>query len=105
MTAFNRFLATRAANDPVWSRPMHVVVAGLYAVVVWLALLAWSVIVRGPWALVLAAGPVVVFGVIVLAISFGLIWGRLRRLRSVVMPDSGHEHDTTPPRQRAIWRR
>lgn len=43
---------------------MHIVISCLYAVVVWLSLMAYLVIVDGPWLWGLFASPFVVSGVI-----------------------------------------
>jgi membrane protein DedA with SNARE-associated domain len=55
---------------------MHIVIATLYGLVVWVALLAYAVIVGGPWGKVLAFGPLVVSGIIavVIAADMALAW-------------------------------
>lgn len=75
---------------------MHVLISFLYAVIAWLALLAWLVITDGPVLLVLMASPFIISGLILaltaLGLSFiGLRWlwrcrGSLRLRRSLMLP-------------------
>lgn len=44
---------------------MNVVISGLYAVIIWLSLMAYLVIIDGPWAWALIASPFIILGVIV----------------------------------------
>jgi hypothetical protein len=44
---------------------VNVVIAGLYAVTLWLSLLAYLLIIDGPWHLALLAGPLFISGGVV----------------------------------------
>jgi hypothetical protein len=75
---------------------VHILVSTLYAVIAWLALLAWLVIADGPVLLVLLASPLVFSGLIVVVTAAGLafiglrwLWrcrGSLRLRRSLLIP-------------------
>lgn len=75
---------------------MHVLISFLYAVIAWLALLAWLVIADGPVLLVLMASPFIISGLILALIALGLafiglrwLWrcrGSLRLRRSLMLP-------------------
>lgn len=43
---------------------MHVLIAGLYACLLWLSLMAYLVIVDGPWVPALILSPVIISGAI-----------------------------------------
>lgn len=58
---------------------MHIVIATLYGLVCWLSLLAYAVIVGGPWVRVLVLGPLIVSGVIFVAIAADMAWAWIRR--------------------------
>ena len=54
---------------------MHVVIAGLYGLTVWFALLGFTLIVRADWVLVLWLGPFIVSGAMVFIWAMDLlIW-------------------------------
>lgn len=57
---------------------VHIVIATLYGLVAWVSLLAYTVIVGGPWGCVLALGPFIVSGIIcaAIAIDMALAWIR-----------------------------
>lgn len=75
---------------------VHVLVSFLYALIVWLAMLAWLVIADGPVLLVLLASPFILSGLILALTALGLafiglrwLWrcrGSLRLRRSVMLP-------------------
>lgn len=50
---------------------MHVVVALLYAVLVWACVVIWLLAAGGPWGLVLALGPVVISALVVVFLLLG----------------------------------
>lgn len=67
---------------------MHVLIAGLYAVIIWLALLAYVVIVKGPMIKFLVLSPFVISGSIAAIITLDLVvrgvcwmWQRWRPVR------------------------
>ena len=78
------------------STAVHVLISILYAVVAWLALLAWLVISDGPVLLALLAAPWIISGLILALTALGLafiglrwLWrcrGSLRLRRSVMLP-------------------
>ena len=59
---------------------VHVLASALYAVIAWLALLAWLVISDGPVLLVLLASPLVFSGLIIVITAAGLAFIGLRWL-------------------------
>lgn len=75
---------------------MHIVVSTLYAIIAWLALMAWLVIADGPVLLVLLASPLVFSGLIIGITALGLaviglrwLWrcrGSLRLWRYMLHP-------------------
>lgn len=75
---------------------VHVLISFLYAVIAWLALLAWLVIADGPVLLVLMASPFIISGLILALTALGLafiglrwLWrcrGSLRLRRSLMLP-------------------
>lgn len=75
---------------------MHVVVSILYAIIAWLALLAWLVIADGPVLVFLLASPFIISGLILALTAVGLaliglrwLWrcrGTLRLRRSLMLP-------------------
>lgn len=64
---------------------MHIVIATLYGLVAWVSLLAYAVIVDGPWGYVLGLGSFIVSGVICIAIAVGHAFRVLRRRRDPKM--------------------
>ena len=58
---------------------MHVLIAGLYATTIWLALLAYSVITGRLWIPVLAAGPIVISALIGVLIGLDALIERIGR--------------------------
>lgn len=69
---------------------MHIVIATLYGLVCWISLLAYVVIVGGPWLRVLVLGPFVVSGVIMVTIAADValtwIFKRVRRRDQKMRP-------------------
>lgn len=59
---------------------MHVVVSILYAIIAWLALLAWLVIADGPVLVFLLASPFIISGLILALTALGLALIGLRWL-------------------------
>ncbi len=103
MHANARFLMSLAHATPLSSQgrnpgaaAVHVLASTLYAVIAWLALLAWLVISDGPVLLVLLASPFIISGLILALTAIGLvfiglrwIWrcrGSLRLWRSLMLP-------------------
>lgn len=65
MPASSRVLGgTRLAGE-ILRLFMNVVISGLYAVIIWLSLMAYLVIIDGPWLWALFASPFIISGVIV----------------------------------------
>lgn len=55
---------------------MHVLIAVLYAVILWLSLLAYLIIIDGPWNLALAFAPFIISGgVVALLLLDAALWG------------------------------
>lgn len=64
---------------------MHVLIAGLYACIIWLSVLAYCIILNGPVLVFLALSPVIISGAIAVIITLdfavrGIGW-TLRRWR------------------------
>ena len=59
---------------------MHVFASAFYALIAWLAFIAWLVVADGPWLLVLLASPLVFFGLIIFIAAAGLAFIGLRWL-------------------------
>lgn len=54
---------------------MHALIAGLYAVVLWLSLMAYLLIVDGPWLWALVLSPFLISGAILaLLLLEGALW-------------------------------
>lgn len=85
-----------AATDPRWyvlnSMHMATLCAGLYAVTLWLSLVAYLLIIDGPWQSALLAAPLLISGgvvalLVLVAALLGLRWlwrnrGTWRRWRA-----------------------
>lgn len=56
---------------------MHIVIAGLYAVIIWLSILAYTIILDGFWLVVAIAGPIIVSALLVGLIALDHIVQRL----------------------------
>lgn len=55
---------------------VHVLIACLYAVTLWLSLLAYLLITDGPWLFALLAGPLIISGgVVALLVLDAALWG------------------------------
>jgi hypothetical protein len=55
---------------------VHVLIACLYAVTLWLSLLAYLIIIEGPWLFALLAGPLLISGgVVALLLLDAALWG------------------------------
>lgn len=55
---------------------VHVLIACLYAVTLWLSLLAYLIIIEGPWLFALLAGPAIISGgVVALLLLDAAVWG------------------------------
>ena len=67
---------TRLAGE-ILHLVMNVLIAALYAVIIWLSLMAYLVIIDGPWLWALFASPFIISGVIVALLA-------LDRLMAVV---------------------
>ena len=59
---------------------VHVLASILYAIIAWLALLAWLVVSDGPWQLVLLATPFILSGLILVITALGFVFIAIRWL-------------------------
>lgn len=67
---------------------MHILIAGLYAGIIWLSMLAYTIIIDGMWPVVAIAGPIIISALIVGLIALDYLVYRLwRRLRPAHPPD------------------
>lgn len=68
---------------------MHILIAGLYAGIIWLSLLAYTIILEGWWMVVVIAGPVIISALIVGLIALDELGARIGRwLRPAKPPDA-----------------
>lgn len=75
---------------------MHILIAGLYAGIIWLSLLAYTIIIDGMWMVVVIAGPVIISSLIVGLIGLDALIARIgARLRLSRPPDRRPSAKTT----------
>lgn len=68
---------------------MHILIAGLYAGIIWLSLLAYTIILEGWWMVVVIAGPVIISALIVGLIALDELGARIGRwMRRAKPPDA-----------------
>lgn len=58
---------------------MHIVIAGLYATIIWLSLLAYTVILHGWWLVVIIAGPIIISALIIGLIGLDILVDRIAK--------------------------
>lgn len=57
---------------------MHIVIATLYAVIIWLSLMAYTVIIGGFWLVALIAGPLIISALVVGLIAADMLVARIQ---------------------------
>ncbi len=67
---------------------MHILIATLYAIIIWLSLMAYTAIVGGFWLVGLIAGPVIISALVVGLIAADVLVARIQTRfgRPVVEP-------------------
>lgn len=58
---------------------MHIVIASLYSIIIWLSLLAYTIIVGGFWIVALVAGPFIISAIVIGLIALDMLVARLAR--------------------------
>lgn len=67
---------------------MHVLIATLYAIVIWLSLLAYTIIIGGFWVVIAVTGPFIISAVVIGLLALDLLVARVvRMLRRPRPPD------------------
>lgn len=52
---------------------MHILIATLYAIVIWLSLLSYTIIVGGFWLVALIAGPIIISALVIGLIAMDIL--------------------------------
>lgn len=58
---------------------MHILIATLYAIVIWLSLLSYTIIVGGFWLVALIAGPIIISALVIGLIAADILICRLAK--------------------------
>lgn len=67
---------------------MHVLIATLYAAIIWLSLLAYTIIIGGFWVVIAVTGPFIISAVVIGLLALDLLVARVTRLvRKPKLPD------------------
>lgn len=57
---------------------MHILIASLYAIIIWLSLMAYTVIVGGFWLVALIAGPLIISALVIGLIAADMLVARVQ---------------------------
>lgn len=58
---------------------MHILIATLYAIIIWLSLLAYTVIIGGFWLVALMVGPFIISALVIGLIAADMLIARISR--------------------------
>ena len=61
---------------------MHIVIATLYSIIIWLSLLSYTIIVGGFWIVALVAGPFIISAIVIGLIALDMLIERVGRWMS-----------------------